>query len=144
MLNIYGLFRSCCEVFFYVVTISVTMFIMFDLLSFLLFKFCLIISVNSQAQAQALVQVAQALVQSPFESDVFEDFSQGPFNSCVGCVCGLVLRSRSMRESRWTKLAGFRGCSTQAENLKTAIRLTRLTDSVDRINQRAGAIVLVS
>ena len=55
---------------------------------------------------------AQALVQSPFVSDVFGDFYKGSFNSCVRHACGLVLRSKSMRELRRNKLEGFQECST--------------------------------
>ena len=65
-------------------------------------------SANGQAKAQTLVQAAQALIQSLFESDVFGGFYKGLFNSYVGRVCGFVLRSKSMRESRRTKLERFR------------------------------------
>ena len=60
--------------------------------------------VKGQAQTQVLIQAAQALIKSPSMSD---DFYKGPCNSCVGRVCGLMIKSKIMRESRRTRLKMF-------------------------------------
>ena len=92
--------------------------------------------VNGHAQAQALVQ-------SSFESDIFGDLFKGPFNSCVGHVCGLVLRSNLKEESKGPSgrsLESNQRRFKEAEVHQASIRSVGLVDSVDRINEKASIL----